>query len=425
MTIYPMFSLAMKTLRGIASLSFLYIMPCLQDSMSSLPVLSLEAYGRLVSIFGSLIVIGSLYHFLTREVSRVAGVFTALAYAVLPFSVFFSRTVLPENSALGLTFLAILCLYEWTRRVEYKKWQRILLLTVSCISFSAGILIKPTVVFFGFALGFLFLRYYEFDLPQKLHVYAYFIIAAAPFLLWRLHIAQFPEGIPVNAWLFTNVHTFEGEKNIFFRPAFFRWIFFNRISHIILGGFGMVFLILGFLAKQKKHFIHSIMLSCFMYLFIFQGGNVQHEYYQILLLPAITAAFGIGVNFMVENQKKFMHVALLYPAIAICCILTVAFSFYEVKGYYRIPEDLIAIVRVVQPITKSTDRIVTDRLGDTTLLYLLDRKGSPHVYKSLAGLKASGYTHLYTGNNEKRQEIKESGEYEVLIENDQFIFIKL
>ena len=74
--------------------------------------------------------------------------------------------------------------------------------------------------------------------------------------------------------------------------------------------------------------------------------------------------------------------------------------------------------------TKPEDKIVTDRIGDTTLLYLADRKGAPAVYKEVEELVQLGYSYLVTDKKDFAQNLKEKG-YEVLVENDQFSLVKL
>ena len=76
-----------------------------------LPITSLEIYGRLTTIFFSLIIIGVIYYLSLKEHSRHAAIFATLIYATMPFFVFFSRVILPETTALSFMFLAIFFLY--------------------------------------------------------------------------------------------------------------------------------------------------------------------------------------------------------------------------------------------------------------------------------------------------------------------------
>jgi len=67
---------------------------------------------------------------------------------------------------------------------------------------------------------------------------------------------------------------------------------------------------------------------------------------------------------------------------------------------------------------------VTDRSGDTTLLYLSDRKGAPAVYKSIEELTELGYRYLVTSNEGMKEDLK-SRDLEIVIETDLYLMVKL
>jgi len=251
----------------------------------------------------------------------------------------------------------------------------------------------------------------------------YVILGIAPFNVWRMYISQYPEGIPASSWLFAYVNTFEGPKNIFFRPAFFRWIFMERIGTAMLGIYMSFFFILGVVGNYKKYFLHSIFFSSIIYLLTFQGGNVQHEYYQTIAFPGFAIMTGLGIALVVKQSQNF-NKFLAYPAIIVVLGLSLFFSYYKVKDYYNYPNDLPQIAKLIMTLTNPDDKIVTDRMGDTTLLYLADRKGSPAIYKSIPELRELGYSYLVTANKDVTNELKEQG-LEILVENEQFSIIRL
>src|SRR3989344_4437666 len=377
----------------------------------NLPILPIEVYGRLTSVFFSVILIWILYYFALKEHGRAAGIFTASVYAIFPFFVFFSRVVLPETTALSMMFISIFFIYLYLK----KQNQNIAYLVMSIIFYALAILVKPTTIFYSLAIGYLFIVSYKFDLFKKWQSYAFVILGISPFIAWRLYIMQFPEGIPASDWLFMYVNTFEGPKNIFFKPAFFRWIFMERIGIAMFGIYLTSFFIVGIFSKTKTYFLHSIFFSALIYLFTFQGGNVQHEYYQTILLPAMALMSGAGLAQLAELPKKMVHGFILYPMILVVFCIGFLFSYYKVKDYYYYPKDLPQIAQLIQAFTKPDDKIVTDRTGDTTLLYLADRKGAPAVYKEVSELKKLGYSFLVTSNDEMTQKLKGQG-FIVLVE---------
>ena len=385
-----------------------------------LPILPIEVYGRLTSVFFSVILIWILYYFALHEHSRTAGIFSALIYAVFPFFVFFSRVVLPETTALSMMFISIIFIYFYLK----KQSQNPAYLVLSIIFYALSILIKPTSIFYSIAIGYLFIVSYKFDLFKKWQPYVFVILGIIPFIAWRVYIMQFPEGVPASDWLFMYVNTFEGPKNIFFKPAFFRWIFMERIGIAMFGIFLSSFFVVGIISKTKKYFLHSVFFSSLVYLFTFQGGNVQHEYYQTIALPGFALMAGLGIAHIIKMSPTFANKFLFYPTLIAVLLFSFFFSYYRVKDYYNYPRDLTQVAKLIMTFTKLEDKIVTDRLGDTTLLYLADRKGAPAVYKEVDELKQLGYSYLVTDKKDFASNLKEKG-YVVLVENDQFSLVKL
>lgn len=389
---------------------------------SVMPQLSLETWARLVAIFFSLVCIASLYYLALVEAGRTAAIFTSITYSIMPFFVYFSRTILPETPAVSMVIFSIFLLHLFT--TETHKKRRNLWLVLSCLSFAISLLIKPTAIFYGLPLLILFIRKYKYNLPKQLHVILYFVLAAIPFIAWRYYITNFPEGIPASNWLFTHVNTSEGQKEIFMRPAFFRWIFYERLNNLILGGYLTVFFVLGIIRKQVTLLPLSIIVSGFIYIFVFQGGNVQHEYYQVIAFPSIALAIGLGVALIIESTKTFLHPLITTPIIVLLFSASFLFSWYQVKGYYVIPQDLLLMAKIIKTFTKPTDKVIADRMGDTTLLYLSDRKGSGLLYREPEEMKKMGYQYILTDKREVIDKLLLLN-FEKLFENSQFALFAL
>ena len=384
------------------------------------PVFSLEVWGRIVSIFFSLIVMATIYYLTLKESSRVAAFFASFVYAVFPFFVFFSRVVLPESTALGFSMLAIFFLYLLPKKTRLLNLGCYLL---SIAFFALALLTKPTTIFFSLPLVYLAFKHHGWKVVKTASFYLYFLLAVLPLLFWRSYILKYPEGIPVAEWLLTSVNVAGGLQPIFFRPAFFRWIFFERINNLILGGLASAFLILGTLLKQKNKFLTTILLASLAYVFVFQGGNVQHEYYQTLILPALAIFVGLGIDAVFQNKKVFSR-PLAYFAIPLILALSWFFSFYTVRNYYNYSTELVQTANIISSLTSPEDLIVTDTTGDTTLLYLAGRRGAPAVYKDPFELKNLGYKFITTNNFGMVDQLTE-GNFELLFKNEKFAVFKL
>lgn len=386
-----------------------------------MPITPIEVYGRLTTVFFSLIIIAILYYLALHEHSRVAAVGAAIIYATMPFFVYYSRVVLPETTALGFSFIAIFLAYVWAHSKH--KWA-LGLIMLSCISAAISILIKPTVIFYFLPIAYVFFMKYRFRMILKPTPYLYFVAALVPFILWRLWISKFPEGIPGFEWLLTDVNTFEGRKNVFFRPAFFRWIFHERILLLIMGGYAAVLPLLGILEKSRKSLlIPFIGFGALTFLLVFQGGNVQHDYYQTTILPALALLGGIGIARILH--KRDHDQVYLFNILMVVFIMgfSWAMSFYKIKDNYLYSEDLVNIGKIIETLTPADAKVVTDRDGDTTLLFLSKRKGMPAVSDTLENLKGRGMEYFYTNKTDVAKDVRKT--YTPIFENSNVFIFKL
>ena len=386
------------------------------------PVFSLEIWGRLTSIIFSMIVISIIYYLLLKESSRASAIFASITYAIFPFFVFFSRVILPETTALAFTMAAIFFFYL---NVEHKtkRFVSVIYYLLSSILFACALLIKPTIIFYLLPILVLFYRKYKLSLIKKLDFYLYFLITFLPLIYWRIYIKNFPEGIPVSDWLFTSVNTSQGLKSIMFRPSFFRWIFFERINNLILGGYLTLFFVLGVISKQKKYLLLSFLCSALAYIFVFQGGNLQHEYYQTLILPVLAIMIGLGVSFVFEHKKNFINPFFTSIFVFSIFIFSFYFSYYKVADYYQYSQELVQEANIINSLTQPDDKIVTDRTGDTTLLYLANRRGAPSIFKDPMDLKKLGYKYLITSNEGQIKTME--NDFEIIFENEKFTLFHL
>ncbi|MDP3894416.1 hypothetical protein, partial [Nocardioides sp.] len=320
---------------------------------------------------------------------------------------------------------SMLAIFFFYLNVEYKTkgLRSIIYHLVSSILFACALLIKPTIIFYLLPIIVLFYRKYKLNLIKKLDFYLYFIITLVPLIYWRMYIKNFPEGIPYSDWLFTSVNTAQGLKSILFRPSFFRWIFFERINNLILGGYLTLFFVLGTIIKQKKYLLISFVFSALAYIFVFQGGNLQHEYYQTLILPVFAVMIGLGVNFVFEHKKDFINPIFVSILVFFIFGFSFYFSYFKVVDYYIYSQELVQEANIISSLTDPEDKIVTDRTGDTTLLYLADRRGAPSIFLDPIDLKKLGYKYLITSSDGEINMMK--SDFDIVFENEKFTLFRL
>ena len=372
-----------------------------------------ETYHRLVSVLFSLGSIIFIFLIAKKYMGFFGALLAGIIFALLPFNVFFSRTTLPEPTfvffALGMIYFA----GRWIS--EEKKY----LLMVSLLFTSISFLMKPWAIFF-----FLPLFYLVYVKAQKgfwLKFILFSIVAALPFLLWRLWILQQPQGIPASDWLLNG-------DGIRFRPAFWKWIISERLGGEILGVTGFSLFLIGLITRPRngKYFLHIWALSSFLFLIIFATGNVRHNYYQISFVPV--AAIFLAKGFVDLLRGGENNIARIWTILLALFLLPLSFylSWDKVKGFYQINNPVIVEAG------KKADQILPKEVvvlapynGDTAFLYQTNRPGWAVSALPIKYLVSDyGVTHyISTAKDNKTNWVKRH--FYVLWEEDNFLIADL
>lgn len=381
---------------------------------------------RMSVILFSLLTTIFLYFLIEDLSNRKIAILSAGLYAVLPYSIFFSRGVFQE---VPLNFYAVTSIFFLNR---YLKKEKTHLLFFAILFNALLFLTKPYSLVFLLPEMFLFFQKYRISLVKNSRVYLFFLASLIPFAAWWFWARQFPEGIPYSAWLFN-------EGNIRFKGAFFQWIFADRIGSLILGYFGVLFFGVGLfvLTRFKDGVFYFWLIGLLVYAFVIAKGNVTHDYYQIPFLIPIVYFSGKGIEFLFQLQKKLSEKVVATFFILIFLLFSIAFSWYRVRDFYNITSGIdLAGSFVDQNIPKNVLIIAGDG-ADPTLLYNCAHKGwaigygstlenKPEVIEKLKNEGASYYV-TTTVNQIKGTDFEKymKSTYKTVKETDQFVVYAL
>jgi len=287
------------------------------------------------------------------------------------------------------SFLAAIYFFSQYLDNEYKKN---LYYFLGIISLAIAFLIKPYVAFYILPFAYLIYSKYGIKGFMRLDMWLFFLLSILPFGLWRMWMSQYPAGIPRNNWLWNGT-------GIRFRPAFFQWIFAERIAKLILGYWGLIFVILGLVIKPLKKegwLFLTFIISSLMYLFTFATGNVQHDYYQMLIIPTLAIFFAKGFDGILRLGKEGVlnyKIGLISSITAI--IFMLAFGWFAIRDYYSIQHpNIIAAGRAVDQLVPEDAKVIAPYGGDTTFLYFTNRQGWPVFDRSFKKFKEAGASHI-------------------------------
>jgi len=383
-----------------------------------LPRLSVEIAGRLVSIFSSLITAFFLFLIGKRFISNLGGVLSAFFYLFLPYNIYFTRVILPEPLATTFSVVGIWFFILWIDK--NKDWY----LYFSGIWLALSLLIKPYFALFLVPLLYLTIKKYGLkkifgDGKLVIRAVVFLDIVLLPLLLWRIWINGYSTGIPFFEWAFNGDH-------IRFRPAFWRWIFTERLVKLILASWGLPLFFLGLVRKDlKSNFILFYLLGMFLYVSIVATANVRHDYYQIFAVPAIALAVGAGGDFLLKN--KLFNYVIAYFGFGFMVVMLLGTGIYQVKEFYKINHpELIRAGKAIRRLTPPDARVIAPYNGDTAFLYQTERFGWPAVDTSFDKLIKERGADYYVSVNKGDADTKYIiSKYKVIEETTEYLIADL
>lgn len=337
------------------------------------PALPLVPTSRVVSALFSIGTLVCLFFLTKSYYGKKAGYLAAFFFAVLPYSIFYSRVILPEPMMVFLSTLSIT-----TFRFFLKRDSNILYI-ISLVALSLSFLLKPFTAFLAPVFIVMIVQERTLkEIARDLRFYIFPVLAVAPFLWWRNWISQFPEGIPASDWLFNG-------NGIRFRPAWIRWLGYERITKMILGYVGVLAIPVSIVASawKKEFFIVSWWVSIGIYFTVIATGNVQHDYYQALLTPIISITIAHALLVADKYMSKKLNPLLSMGSLLLLIVTMLILSWQQVKGFFNINHPEYAEVGA-----KARELLPADALviapqygGDTAFLFQTDHRGWPLGFK--------------------------------------------
>lgn len=354
-------------------------------------IFTVEKWGRITTSLITIITALFLFLLGRKHYSSRIGLLTAFFFLFLPFNIYFSRVILPDP--LGVLFMVSGLYFFGINNF------------LSAILFGLAFLQKP---FFGVYFLPLLPDFLKKEKFRSNLLFA--LLAFLPFILWRFWTGQHPEGIPFYEW------AFNGDR-IRFHPAYFRWLFGERIGILILGTWGLVPFAFGLIRKIKNKFNLYFVLSAFSYLIIVATANVRHDYYQILIIPPIAMTLALGTSWLWKKSKILLVLSL---------ITMFLISWDRIKPFYQVNHpELMEVGKIVDETLPKTSKIVIPYNGDTAFLYQTKRKGWPAVDNSIDNIIERGADYYVSIDLGSPDSVNFAKRFETIAKTDRYIILDL
>lgn len=385
------------------------------------PSLPLVLTSRLVSVGLSLGAIFVLFQLVKNLSGTRLALWSALAMAVLPYSIYYSRVILPEPALLATSLTSLLAFQYYLQGKGWKWWG------VSWVTLALAFLLKPFVGFLAPVYLILAWQKRGWRLLWSGDLLLLAVTSVVPFLLWRRWIATFSTGIPASNWLFNG-------NGIRLRPAWFRWLFWERLTKLILGGVGMGFAALNLFHLpqlktrnwwQQDWVVYAAWWTGIVsYFIVIATGNVQHDYYQVMAVPiiSITLARGliIGADWTHKRWPKVASLAIMLGGL----VLTVIGSWHYVGGYFNVNHwEYVTAGEEVDKLTPSDAKVIAPAFGDTIFLFQTNRTGWPIGFEIPDKIAKGAEYYITTSYDDEARELEKS--YVTVSKTEQYLLLNL
>lgn len=348
-----------------------------------------EHYARLVSVVFSTATILFMYLLVERYSSKKIALMSSALFAFLPYNIFYGRVTMADPMYI---FFSVLSLYLITKWIEK---ENIVLAILSGLSFTLAILAKPYALVLLLPISYLLYRKWGFGLFTKIQTYVFIVIGLAPFLLWRYHINQHPEGMFGTTWLYN-------EGNIRFTGAYFRWLVYDRMNRLIFatGGFVLFFLgLINGISKKSGYFYLLWLAGILVFFVVIAKGNVTHDYYQMPLVPIGCILMSLGINYLLNYGHGLLARGISLVVAISLVLFMLSFGWYEVRGYYNINHpEIVEAGKAVDRLLPKDAIVIAPYDNDSAFLYQTNRHGFTYGGDKIEKYISEGATHMVSVN---------------------------
>jgi hypothetical protein len=165
-------------------------------------------------------------------------------------------------------------------------------------------------------------------------------------------------------------------------------------------------------------------LGIFIYFSVFATGNVQHDYYQVLVIPVLclTVALGVVKFFKYIELRWSCRAAQLTTALIAAPMFF--FSWQQVRGFYNINHpEYIEAGKAVDQLTPPDAKVIAPAMGDTVFLFQTNRTGWPIGFDTEQKVANGADFYVSTTYDDEARTVEEK--YTTVKKTDQYILIDL
>jgi 4-amino-4-deoxy-L-arabinose transferase-like glycosyltransferase len=334
-----------------------------------------EIFGRIVAIAFSMGSLWFLYLLGKRYFDKTSAIVACGFFAVLPFSVYYSRTFMPEAAML---FFSISMVYMFARWLDTGKWSDFIFASLFA---TLAFLVKLPTLYMGGPLLFLAWNKFRGKIFYQPQLYLFVILILIPPGLWYSHVSDlhYKTSGESNLWL-----SLINNWDVLSTLRYWKLIFWTRLVEKMFAFTAFPFVILGMLKarENKEQFVfHIWFLSVCAYFVIAAKLNFVHEYYQIPIIPVGCLFIGKYLADFFRQRPDSNWISDKKIMLVVLMLVFIPFhSIYKLNKRLNYSDTYLKIGETVRQNTARTDLIVLeDRSASAKFFYYSRRKGWGHA----------------------------------------------
>ena len=323
-----------------------------------------EFFARGLSVFFGCLSILFLFRLIKKVFDIEVAWWGTLFYAILPISVFYSRTIQPESL---MMFLGIFSLERWISFIDSKNLKSLFL---SWIAFTLAVLIKVLPLFW---IGIpILISASKRSLIFKYKLYLFPILTFLISFFWYSYSYKLGQstGLTFGLWgADTDRYSWLTLLEIrFYIDLLIRILFRN----FLLLGFLPIFISIKILGINN---IFSIgILSVLLTGLINPTSFGVHEYYQLPMMIFSCPLMGFGfIRLKTSLYQNKLFINIFIALLFISSLIMLKLDYWNKELPIRQP--VWDTSQLIKNNTNKSDLIISITGGDPTLLYLSNRKG--------------------------------------------------
>lgn len=326
--------------------------------------------GRLISALSFPLAGLLLYRFIRDRHGEGAALAGVWIYALgLPLTLYVDRAFLNESL---LALLTIVCLRA-TQQYLAGRQSGLLIL---CVASTLLGLVKPPYLVVWTMLAGLFVERHGWRGLLRWEIGAGIAVNGLAVWLWFSHAHE----------VFSRTGLSFGTVDKLFDASLltwhYAWLISSRLTRDVLGPIGVIAALVGLTRSVTTGYRAEIfgVLGFLFYVVVVTGGNLNHNYYQLQIVPVGTVLAGLGVVAWVQrtgDAKRWLAAQRL-RASAFVIGLAVLAAFVRNAGFhswYEVDQTRAEVCRNLSPRLATGELVAFVGYKSPDILFCLDRRG--------------------------------------------------